>query len=183
MSQYINRMETSHNKSVRNPHPVTNAVMQVIAFRAIFASGECPDDMRECQKLIPANQTWDKWKIKFLFSFTAKELSDKARDAVGQPFSGQAIEQALPHQLQPQVTNQMVDTLVGYLDNITSAATKTGRGTKLVDLAASMAILVDTNRAQAKELKQMREQINALRNRKNKPQADPSGPTSTVCPH
>ena len=80
-------------------------------------------------------------------------MSDKARDAVGQPFGGQSISQALPQQVQPQATNQMVDTLSGYLDNIAAEATTTGRGTEIADLAASMAVLVDTNTAQAKELK------------------------------
>ena len=52
--QYINRMEATHKKSVRTPLQVTNAVMQSIAFRAILASGEYPDDMREWKKLTPA---------------------------------------------------------------------------------------------------------------------------------
>ena len=39
----------------------------------------------------------------------------------------------------------MVDTLFGYLDKITVAATTTGRGTDMADLDDSMAILVDTN--------------------------------------
>ena len=77
----------------------------------------------------------------------------------------------------------MFDTLAGYLDNIEAAATTAGHGTELSDIAASMAILVDTNAAQAKKLKQMREHINALRNSSNNPRADPSGPTRAVCPH
>ena len=48
----------------------------------------------------------------------------------------------------------MVDTLAGYLGNIAAAATTTGRGTKMADLDARMAILVDTNTAQPKELKE-----------------------------
>ena len=58
--QYINRMEAAQKKSVRTPLPVTDAVMQAIAFRAILTSGEYPDDIREWQKLTPAEQTWDK---------------------------------------------------------------------------------------------------------------------------
>ena len=89
--QYINIIESAQNKSVCTPLPVTDAVMQAITFRAILASGEYPNNMREWQKLTPADQTWDKWKTKFLLAYTAKELSDKARDAVGQPLGGQAI--------------------------------------------------------------------------------------------
>ena len=155
MPQYINRMEAPKKKSVCTPLPVTDAVMQAIAFRAILASVEYPSDMREWQKLPHAEHKWAKWRTKFLLVYAAKELSDKARDTVGQPFGGQAIAQALPKQVQPQVTNQMVDNLSGCLDNIAAAATTTGRGIELADLAASMPILVDTNAAQAKELKQM----------------------------
>ena len=176
-------MEAAQKKSVRTLLPVTDTLMQGINFRSILASGEYLDDTRECQKLTPAYQTWDKRKTKFLLSYAAKDLSDTARDAVGQPFGGQAIAHALPQQVQPQVTNQMVNTLAGYLDNITSTDTTIGRGTKLAHLDASMDILVDTNAAQAKEFKQMREQINDLRNSNNNPQADTSGPTRTVCPH
>ena len=82
--------------------------------------------MREWQKLTPAEQTWEKWKTKFLLAYAAKEMSDKARDAVGQPFGGQAVAHALPQRVQPQVTNHMVDTLAGYLDNIAEASTTTG---------------------------------------------------------
>ena len=165
---------------MRTPLPVTDAVMQAIAFRAILASGKYPDNMREWQKLTPAEQTWDKWKTKLLLAYAAKELIYKARDAVGQPFGGQTITHALLQQVQPQVTNQMVNTLAGYLDNIVAAATTPGISKELDDLAASMVILVDTNTEQAKELKQIREQINALRNNNKNPRADTKGPTRKV---
>ena len=82
-----------------------------------------------------------------MLAYVAKELRDKAKDAVGQPFGGQDITQALPQQFQSQVTNQMVEMIAGYLENIAAAATTTRRGTELADLATSMAILVDTNAA------------------------------------
>ena len=72
----------------------------------------------------------------------------------------------------------MVETLSGYLDNITAASNTTGQDTELDDIASSMAILVDTNAAQAKELKQMQDQINAFCN--SNPQANASVPTRTV---
>ena len=144
--------------------------MQAIAFRAILTSGEYPNNMREWQNITPTDQTWDKWKINFLLAYTSNELRNKARDSVGQPFGGQAIAQSLTQQVQPKVTNQMVYTLAGYLNNIVATATTTGRGTKLADLSASMYTLVDTNADQDKELKQMREQINALCNSNNNPE-------------
>ena len=78
---------------------MTNVVMQAIAFRTILASGEYPDDMREWQNLTPAEQMWYKWKTKVLIAYAAKEMSDKARDAVGQTFCGEAIAQVLPQQV------------------------------------------------------------------------------------
>ena len=52
--------------------PVTDTVMQAIVFRAILTSGEYPDDMREWQKLTPAEQMWDKWKTKFFLAYAGK---------------------------------------------------------------------------------------------------------------
>ena len=85
-----------------------------------------------------------------MLAYAAKYLSDKARDEVGHPFGGQAIAQALPQQVEPQVINHVVDTLDGYLDNIVAAATTPGQGTEMADISSSMDILVDTNAAQAK---------------------------------
>ena len=58
--QYINRMEATQKKHVRTLLPVNDVVMQVIAFRAILESGEYPGNMREWQKLPPAEHKWDK---------------------------------------------------------------------------------------------------------------------------
>ena len=51
----------------------------------------------------------------------------------------------------------MIDSLACYLDNIASAATNnaSAKGGTLAEFAASMAILVDTHAAQAKELEQL----------------------------
>ena len=88
-----------------------------------------------------------------------------ARETVDQLFGGEATELPPTHNnIHMPVTNQMVDTLAGYLDNIAAAATNAGGGKELAELAASVAILVDTNAVQARELKQIREQINALKN-------------------
>ena len=69
--QYINRMEAAQKKSVRTTLPVTDASVQVISFRAILVSGEYPNDMREWQKLTPADQTWGYWKTKLLIAYAA----------------------------------------------------------------------------------------------------------------
>ena len=105
----------------------------------------------------------------FFVAYAAKNLSDKMHEAVGQPFGGKATKQPPQPCLKGDVpiTNQIVDTLAGYLDNIVTAATNMGGGKELEDLADSMAILVDTNSAQEKELKTICEKINALKNNPN----------------
>ena len=58
----------------------------------------------------------------------------------------------------------MLDSLEGYLDNIAAAATQTAAtGTPLAELAASLAVLVDTMARQQIEIKRLTEHINALR--------------------
>ena len=58
----------------------------------------------------------------------------------------------------------MLDSLEGYLDNIAAAATQTvATGTPLTELAASLAVSVDTVSRQQIEIERLTEHINALR--------------------
>ena len=113
--KYINRMEAAQKKSTRTPLPVTDAVMHAIVSRALLASNEYMDYMREWQKLTPFKQTWVEWKLKFLSEYAAKELSYKARESVGQTFGGEANKQPPPlgRKGDVPITNQMVVTLAG----------------------------------------------------------------------
>ena len=62
------------------------------------------------------------------------------------------------------MSNQMLDSLEGYLDNITVAATHTdATGIPLAELAESLAVSVDTVARQQIEIKRLTEHINALR--------------------
>ena len=62
------------------------------------------------------------------------------------------------------MSHQMLELLEGYLDNITAAATQTAAtGTPLAELAASLAVSVDTVDRQQIEIKRLTERINALR--------------------
>ena len=62
------------------------------------------------------------------------------------------------------MSHQMLDSLEGYLDNIAAAATQTAAtGTPLAELAASLAVSVDTVARQQIEIKRLTEHINALR--------------------
>ena len=63
--------------------------------------------------------------------------------------------------------NQILDSLEGYLDNISAAATQTvAKGGPLAEFSASLAISVDTVAAQQKEIKRMNEQINTTKKKK-----------------
>ena len=63
-----------------------------------------------------------------------------------------------------QLTNQMLDSLEGYLDNIAAAATQTAaNGGPLEELAAGLAISVDTVARHQQEIKRLLEQIRALK--------------------
>ena len=82
----------------------------------------------------------------------------------------------------------MLDSLDGYLDNIAAAATKTvAKGGPLAELAASLAISIDTVARQQQEIKRMYEQINAMKNRgkqaSNIVTTEGVGNTGNVCPH
>ena len=58
----------------------------------------------------------------------------------------------------------MLDSLEGYLDNIAAVATQTAAtGKPLVELAASLTVLVDTVARQQIYIKRLTEHINALR--------------------
>ena len=82
----------------------------------------------------------------------------------------------------------MLDSLKGYLDNISADATQTvANGGPLTELSTSLSILVDTVAAQAKEIKRMYKQINALK-KKGTPTSssvttEGGGMKGNVCPH
>ena len=67
------------------------------------------------------------------------------------------------------MSHQMLDSLEGYLDNIAAAAMQTAAtGTPLAELAASLAVLVDTVARKQLEIKRLTEHINALRKKTNR---------------
>ena len=74
------------------------------------------------------------------------------REGEQKPFGGSAQfgpapveEKTAPESNPPQMSNQMLNSLEGYLDNIAAAATQTAAmGTPLAELAASLAVSMDT---------------------------------------
>ena len=62
------------------------------------------------------------------------------------------------------MSNQMLDSLKGYLENIAAAATQTAaNGGPLTELAASLAVSIDTVARQQLDIKRLTEHINALK--------------------
>ena len=62
------------------------------------------------------------------------------------------------------MSNQMLDSLEGYLDNIAAAATQTAANRcPLAELAASLAVSMDTVAREQPEIKSLTEHINALK--------------------
>ena len=91
------------------------------------------------------------------------------------------------------MSNKMLDSLEGYLDNIAAAATHTAAethttaaGTPLAELAASLAMSVDTVARQHIEIKRLTEHINALRKKGRSVTAgvpETGDNNSTTCKH
>ena len=79
----------------------------------------------------------------------------------------------------------MMDSLEGYLDIIAAAATQTSAdGGLLAELAASLAISVNTVARQQQEIKRFYEQINALKKRGTQATIGDTLPGgTTVCTH
>ena len=80
----------------------------------------------------------------------------------------------------------MLDSLEGYLDNIAAGAMQTSaNGDPLEELAASLAISVDTVARQQQEIKNLSERLNALKRKGASATSGATlqGGTNTVCTH
>ena len=111
----------------------------------------------------------------------AKQRAGDTREGDEKPFSGSAIisgsEGNEPHrQIRQQVhiaslvpnplSNQMLDSLKDYLNNISVAVPQTiAKGAPLANLAVSLAISFDTVARQQQEIKRMYEHIKVLKKR------------------
>ena len=143
-----------------------------MALKSLLQSGEYETETREWSRLPEDEQTWEEWKTTFRAAYLDKQRSEAAREGEEKPFGGSALFGAAPEKTQekkntegtPHLTNQMLDLLEEYLDNIAAAATQTAaNGGLLAELAASLAISVDTAARQQLEIKRLSEQISALK--------------------
>ena len=136
--------------------------MQAVAYKSILVSGDYSDDMPEWEKLTDVKQTWEAWKVKFMAAYADMKILEVVQESIYKPFGGTApVLPPRTHLGQPtpptkQITNYTVDKLLGYLDSILIAATTASGGKELAELAASLAIIADTNAVLARELKQTR---------------------------
>ena len=102
-----------------------------------------------------------------------RDDSETAWEVEEKPFGSSALFGTVPmgeekHKQEeaPQMLHQIMDSLEGYLDNITAAATQTAaNGAPITELLASLAVSVDTVAKQKIEIKWLTEHINALKNK------------------
>ena len=107
----------------------------------------------------------------FHAAYVAKRRSEATREREHKPFGDSAMFGVDPVEKEqhkqeeaPQMSHQMIDSLEGYIDNIAEAATQTvANGGPLAELAASLAVYVDTVARQQIDIKRLTEHINALK--------------------
>ena len=179
--QYTNAMEVTQRKSKRAKLVIHDEYMHAVALKLLLQSGGYETETREWSKLPEDHQTWTAWNTTFQETYVSKRRSEAAREWEEKPFCGSAIfgataekttnaqlrRSGTPTTARPsQLTNQMMDLLEGYLENIAAAATQTSaKGGPLAELADSLAISVDTVARQQQEIKRFYEQVNALKMR------------------
>ena len=167
--QYINEMESAQRKSKRAKLVITDEYMHAVALKLLLQSGDYETETQEWSKLKETQQTWTKWKTTFQEAYVTKRRSEDAREGEEKPFGGSVTFRGTNNKTQTkgaQLTHQMMDSLKGYLNNIAAAATQTADpGGPLAELAASLAVSVDTVARQQQEIKLLTAQINAFKNK------------------
>ena len=154
-------MEAAQRKSKRAKLVINDEYLLSVALKLLLQSGEYETETREWSKIPEADQTWEDWKTTFHAAYVAKRCSEAVREVEQKPFGGSAQfgpapvgEDTEPESNPPTMSHQMLDSLEGYLDNIAEAATQTAAtGTPPAELAASLAVLVDTVARQQIEIK------------------------------
>ena len=151
--QFINVMEAAQHKSKRAKLVIHDEYIHAVALKSLLQSSEYKTETREWLKLLEDKQTWSEWKTTFRAAYVAKRRAEHAREGEEKMIGGSALFGAAPEKIRdhkntegdPQLTNQMLDSLEGYVDNIATAVTQTAaNGVLLEELAASLEISVDT---------------------------------------
>ena len=155
-------MEAAQRKSKRAKLVINDDYMHAVALKSLLQSVEYDTETREWSKLPEDEQTWSEWKTTFRAAYMAKQRSEATREGKEKPFGGSDLFGVAPDKRKekkktegtPQLTNQMMDSLEGYLDNIAAAATQTATsGGLLAELAASLAVSLDNVTRHQQEIK------------------------------
>ena len=102
----------------------------------------------------------------------AKQRAKSAREGENKPFGGAAADTAYDQLLRkaaassapPVLSNNMLDSIEGYINNIADAATQpVTNGDPLAELSAILAVSFCTSANQAEDIKRLHQQINALK--------------------
>ena len=178
IQKLINAMEVAQQISKRGKIVIHENYMHAVALKLLLQYGEYETETREWSKLLEDLQTWEAWKTTFREAYVAKRRAEASREGEEKPFGGSAIFGAAPENSKEKIqsrehqksagpaplTNQTMDSLEGYLDNIAAEDTQTAaNGGPLAALAASLEISVDTVARHQQEIKSLSEQINALK--------------------
>ena len=134
--------------------------MHAVELKFLLKPGEYETETRKWLKLPIDQQKWTAWKTTFMEAYVVKRRAKYAREGEEKPFGGAAADKA-QYQLHWRVrtssavpaplSNQMMDLIKGYLDNIATAATQAVANIgPLAELSTRLAISVDTVAAQAK---------------------------------
>ena len=134
--------------------------MHAVELKLLLQSGEYETETLEWSKLPDDQQTWTAWKATFRESCVAKRRAEASQKGEEKLFGGSTVfsasaEKKTNKQLRRRgnststgpasLTNQIMDSLEGYLKNIAAASTQTSeKGGPLAELAASLAISVET---------------------------------------
>ena len=171
--QYINILGEEQAQTEFPALPISNDVLVAIVNRAMLASNGYPDKTNLWNKLAPASCNWDLWKPAYQEVYIANRREAKIWGNQEKPFSDIASADETSNTAKKAVnfstsdhattlTNKMVDSLCGYLDNLSGAVTNRGStfeqySRNFTNLANNIVTLTDTNQNQQAELRDLRE--------------------------
>ena len=203
ITQFINAMEAEQQKSKREKLVTQDDYMHAVALKSLLQSGEYKTETREWSKLPDDQQIWTAWKATFREAYVVKRRDEAFQEGEEKPFCGSAVigDSAVKEKngklqrrgntasagLSP-LTNQILESLEGYLENIAAATAKTiSKGGSVAELTASLEIPVDTVARQQQEIKRLYEKIKYTKKRGIKASRISTmagvGLVGTVCTH
>ena len=158
--QFINAMEAEQQNSNHAKLEIQDEHMHAVVLKSLLESGEYKTRRRKWSKLPDDQQTRTAWKTTSSEVYMEKRQAEAAREGEDKPFGGAAADKAHDQLHQQAITssdvtaplsNQMMDLIEGYLNNISAATTQAvANGGPLAEFSTILAVSVDTVEAQAK---------------------------------